>query len=47
MYRPARFVSRVQVVTSHDVNIEQLSQKEIVPDDALGVGETPPGPATT
>ncbi|HMC36468.1 MAG TPA: DUF2469 family protein [Actinomycetota bacterium] len=47
MYRPARFVSRVQVVTSHDVNIEQLSQKEIVPDDALGVGEPPPGPATT
>jgi len=47
MYRPARFVSRVQVVTSRDVNIEQLSQKEIVPDDALGVGETPPGPATT
>ena len=47
MYRPARFVSRVQVVTSRDVNIEQLSQKEIVPDDALGVGETPQGPATT
>ena len=36
MYRPARFVSHVQVLTSRDVNIEQLSQKEITPDDALG-----------
>jgi hypothetical protein len=32
MYRPARFVSRVQVMTTRDVNIEELSHK----DDALG-----------
>jgi len=42
MYRPARFVSHVQVVTSRDVNIERLSQKEITPDDALGMSEAPP-----
>ena len=43
MYRPARFVSRVQVVTSHDVNIEELSHKELTPDDALGGAEPPAG----
>jgi hypothetical protein len=32
MYRPARFVSRVRVVTTQDVNIEDLAQKEIAPD---------------
>ena len=36
MYRPARFVTRVQVMTTRDVNIEELSHK----DDALG--STPP-----
>jgi hypothetical protein len=41
MYRPARFVSKVQVVTSRDVNIEELSHKEIAPDDALDVGGAP------
>jgi hypothetical protein len=35
MYRPARFVSRVRVVTTQDVNIEDLAQKEIAP-GALG-----------
>lgn len=45
MYRPARFVSKVQVVTSRDVNIEELSHKEIAPDDALGMGGTPSEPA--
>jgi uncharacterized protein DUF2469 len=44
MYRPARFVSKVQVVTTRDVNVEELSHKEIGPDDALRVarehGET-------
>jgi hypothetical protein len=45
MYRPARFVSKVRVVTSRDVNIEQLSHKEIAPDDALGVSGTPDGPS--
>jgi hypothetical protein len=37
MYRPARFVSKVQVVTTRDVNVEELSHKEIAPDDALRV----------
>ncbi len=45
MYRPARFVSKVQVVTSRDVNIEELSHKEIAPGDALGMGGTPSEPA--
>jgi hypothetical protein len=36
MYRPARFVSRVRVVTSKDVNIEELAHKDIGPADALG-----------
>jgi hypothetical protein len=44
MYRPARFVSRVQVVTSKDVNIEELSHKEIAPDD-VGMGGSPTEPA--
>jgi hypothetical protein len=42
MYRPARFVTKVRVVTSSDVNIEELSHKEIAPDDALR--ETPGEP---
>jgi hypothetical protein len=44
MYRPARFVTKVQVVTSRDVNIEELSHKEIAPDDELGMGSTPGEP---
>ena len=39
MYRPARFVSHVRVLTTNDLNIEELSHKEIAPDDALA----PPG----
>ena len=35
IYRPTRFVSRVRVVTTNDVNIEELSKREPVPDDAL------------
>jgi hypothetical protein len=41
MYRPARFVTRVRVVTRQDVNVEELSHKEITAGDALG--ETGPG----
>jgi hypothetical protein len=37
MYRPARFVSRVQVLTTRDVNIEELSHK----DETLGPPEPP------
>jgi hypothetical protein len=29
MYRPARFVSNVKVVTFRDVNIEELKDKEL------------------
>lgn len=29
MYRPARFVSNVRVVTFKDVNVEELPEKEI------------------
>ena len=35
MYRPARFVTRVRVVTTNDVNVEELAQKDLRPDDAL------------
>jgi hypothetical protein len=41
MYRPARFVSRVRVVTSRDVNIEELAHKEMTAEDALGATEPP------
>jgi hypothetical protein len=36
MYRPARFVSRVRVMTTRDVNIEELAHKDIGPADAMG-----------
>jgi hypothetical protein len=36
MYRPARFVSQVRVVTTKDVNVEELSHKEVSASDALG-----------
>ncbi len=37
MYRPARFVSNVKVVTFKDVNIEELAKSEIeVPHEKLG-----------
>jgi len=39
MYRPARFVRKVQVMTTRDVNIEELSHK----DDALGPAPPPAG----
>ena len=36
MYRPARFVTSVRVVTFKDVNIEELPEKEdLLPDAAL------------
>ena len=38
MYRPARFVSRVRVLTRRDVNIEELSHKELAPEDASTEG---------
>jgi Protein of unknown function (DUF2469) len=38
MYRPARFVSKVRVVTTRDVNIEELSHKEMAPGDAMDMG---------
>ncbi|MBI4259340.1 MAG: DUF2469 domain-containing protein [Actinobacteria bacterium] len=34
MYRPARFVTEVRVVTTRDVNVEELARK----DDLLGNG---------
>jgi hypothetical protein len=33
MYRPARFVSEVRVVTTRDVNVEELRHDEILPPD--------------
>ncbi|MGH2572596.1 MAG: DUF2469 family protein [Actinomycetota bacterium] len=36
MYRPARFVSRVRVVTTRDVNIEELSHRDGGPEERLG-----------
>ena len=41
IYRPTRFLTRVHVVTTNDVNIEELSHKEIAPDDALRVAREP------
>jgi hypothetical protein len=38
MYRPARFVTRVRVVTTRDVNVEELAHKDLAPDDALKHG---------
>jgi hypothetical protein len=35
MYRPARFVSKVRVVTTGDVNVEELAKKDINADDAM------------
>ncbi|HEX5948173.1 MAG TPA: DUF2469 family protein [Actinomycetota bacterium] len=32
MHRPARFVSSVRVLTTHDVNIEELSRVEAPPE---------------
>ena len=43
IYRPTRFVSRVRVVTTNDVNIEELTQKEMVA-DSLDVTDTSEGP---
>jgi Protein of unknown function (DUF2469) len=37
MYRPARFVGAVRVYTSNDVNIEELTHRELAPDDAMHV----------
>jgi hypothetical protein len=31
MYRPARFVSTVKVMTFKDVNIEELVEKDLIP----------------
>jgi hypothetical protein len=31
MYRPARFVSNVRVVTSRDVNVEELRKEDFLP----------------
>jgi hypothetical protein len=41
MYRPARFVGKVRVVTTRDVNVEELVHKEMAPDDALGASAPP------
>jgi hypothetical protein len=38
MHRPARFVAKVRVLTSHDVNIEELSKGE----EPQLPGEPPP-----
>jgi len=38
MYRPSRFVSRVRVVSFRDVNIEDLTRKDIRPEEAIGGG---------
>ena len=47
MYRPARFVSQVRVVTTNDVNIEELSHKDLRAEDALDVPPTVSGPDQT
>ena len=42
MYRPARFVSKVRVLTTRDVNVEELARKEDA--DPLG-RDVPPAPS--
>ncbi|MGH2829370.1 MAG: DUF2469 domain-containing protein [Actinomycetota bacterium] len=37
IYRPARFVAKVRVITYEDVNIEEL-RKDTVPDSPEGLG---------
>lgn len=47
MYRPARFVKNVRVVTFKDVNVEELDKSEIeVPADQTADpgNDVPPGP---
>jgi hypothetical protein len=36
MYRSARFIARVEVVTTRDVNVEELADHDLAPQDALG-----------
>ena len=39
MYRPARFVKNVKVVTFKDVNVEELAKSDLeVPSDRPGFG---------
>jgi hypothetical protein len=33
MFRPARFVSRVRVMTRRDVNVEELRREQTLPED--------------
>ena len=47
MYRPARFVSKVRVITSNDVNIEQLAHREGGAGGPLDVPGLTEGPAGT
>ena len=35
MFRPARFVSRVRVMTRRDVNVEELRRDESIPADPI------------
>ena len=44
MYRPARFVSRVRVMTRRDVNIEELSHREGALHDPREVTDGPRSP---
>ncbi|HEX9235485.1 MAG TPA: DUF2469 family protein [Actinomycetota bacterium] len=37
MYRPARFVGAVRVYTTNDVNIEELTHRDIAASDAMRV----------
>ena len=41
MHRPARFVSKVRIITKRDVNIEELSKGDVP------LGESPPVPPST
>jgi uncharacterized protein DUF2469 len=46
MYRPSRFVSSVRVVTANDINIEELTHKEMSAADALGAPDDAGGTPT-
>jgi hypothetical protein len=44
MYRSDRFITKVSVVTTRDVNVEELAARDLAPGDAIGTSEDIPRP---
>ncbi len=47
MFRPARFVSKVRVLSLRDVNVEEVRRDETLPSDMRLPGEQGPGEPPT